>query len=257
MKRLDGKVALITGGASGIGRAAALLFAIEGARVAVADLNDKMGKETVELAKERKLEIHFIHTDVSKVSDLEKMVKETIMTFGKLTIFWHNAGNAGPGVIENTSETDFDMTLAIHVKGGFFGAKYSMPEIKKAGGGSILFTSSISGLKASKVSPTYSMSKASLAMLTRCLAVGYAKDNIRVNCICPGAVETPLLPVFFNRDPDNSPPEAFRKRMLDSTPMGRFGKAEEIAQAALYLVSDTASFTTGLIMCVDGGFAAI
>lgn len=256
MKRLEGKVALITGGASGMGRASAFLFAKEGAKVAIADINDKMGNEVFAEAKEKKLDIRFIHTDVAKVADVEHMVKETVRLFGKLNIFWHNAGNVGGGVLENTSEEDFDTTLAIHVKGGFFGAKLCLPEIKKAGGGSILFTSSIAGLKASKTSPTYSISKASLSMLTRCLAVGYARDNIRVNAICPGAIETPLLPVFFNRDPGNTPPETFRKAVIGATPMGRIGTEDEIAKMALFLVSEDSSYTTGMLMCVDGGYAA-
>lgn len=253
MKNLDGKVALITGGASGMGRASALLFAKEGAKVVVADINDQMGEETVKLAKNDGLKVQYIHADVSKISDLEKMVLETLRIFGKLNIFWHNAGNAGPGIIERTSEIDFDKTLAIHVKGGFFGSKYSIPEIKKAGGGSILFTSSMAGLKPSKGSPTYSIAKASLIMLTRCLAAQYAKDNIRVNCICPGMIETPLTPAFFSRDPDLISPDAYRKAMFGMTPMGRFGTPEEIAQTALFLVSDAASYITGGIICVDGG----
>jgi NAD(P)-dependent dehydrogenase (short-subunit alcohol dehydrogenase family) len=257
MKVLDGKVALITGGASGIGKSSAFLFAREGAKVAIADLDEQMGEKTAKLAKENNLEIQYIHVDVSNTSDLERMVKETIRMFGKLNIFWHNAGNAGPGVIERTTEEDFDKTIAIHMKGGFFGAKYCIPEIKKAGGGSILFTGSTAALKPSKGSPTYSMAKASLVMLTRCLAGLYAKDNIRVNCICPGSIETPMLQAFWNRDPDIISPEVYRKATLELAPMRRLGKPEEIAQTALFLVSDAASFTTGTIMSVDGGFNAL
>ncbi len=253
MKTLDGKVALITGGASGIGRSSALLFAKEGAKVVIADINDQMGRETVKLAKEAGTEIHYVHADVSDISDLEKMVQETVKIFGKVNIFWHNAGNAGPGSIERTSEEDFDKTLSIHVKGGFFGAKYGISEIKKAGGGSVLFTSSGMGLKPSS-SPTYSMAKASLIMLTRCLALHCSKDNIRVNCICPGITTTPLSAGFAARN--LVPLDVHEKNSLQRIPVGRRGEPEEIAQTALFLVSDAASYITGAIICVDGGLTA-
>ena len=254
MKTLDGKVALITGGASGIGRSSALLFAKEGAKVVIADINDQMGRETVKLAKEAGTEIHYVHADVSDISDLEKMVQETVKMFGKVNIFWHNAGNVGPGAMEGTSEEEFDKTLAIHVKGGFFGAKYTIPEIKKAGGGSLLFTSSTSGLKPSRGSATYSMAKAALVMLTKCLALQVSKDNIRVNCICAGVTETPLSPAFAARNLDAL--DVHIKKGLQTIPMGRLAEPEEIAQAALFLVSDAASYFTGAIICVDGGLSA-
>jgi len=254
MKTLDGKVALITGGASGIGRSSALLFAKEGAKVVIADINDQMGRETVKLAKEAGTEIQYLHADVSDISDLEKMVQETVKMFGKVNIFWHNAGNVGPGAMEGTSEEEFDKTLSIHLKGGFFGAKYGIPEIKKAGGGSVLFTSSASGLKPSRGSATYSMAKAALIMLTRCLALQYSKDNIRVNCICPGVTDTPLTADFAARNRD--PLDVHLNKGLQVIPMGRRAVPEEIAQAALFLVSDAASYMTGAIVCVDGGLSA-
>ncbi len=248
-----GKVALITGGASGIGRASALLFAREGAKVMIADINDQMAEETIKLAEKAGSEVRYVHTDVSRVSDLEKMVRDTVKTFGKLNIFWHNAGNAGPGTIEQTSEQDFDKTIAIHVKGGFFGAKYCIPEIRKTGGGSILFTASLVALKPSKRSPTYSMAKASLVMLTKSLALSCGKDNIRVNCICPGLIETPLTPAFLGSD---SPTASFKNVAVQTVPLGgKPGQPEYIAQTALFLVSDAASYITGAIVSVDGGVA--
>jgi NAD(P)-dependent dehydrogenase (short-subunit alcohol dehydrogenase family) len=255
MDSLKGKVALITGAASGMGRASALLFAQEGAKLAVVDINDVLGEQTVDQIRERGGQATYIHADVSKVAELERMVRQTVQTFGRLDIFWHNAGNAGPGSIERTSEDDYDFTMALHVKGGFFGAKFAIPEMKKNGGGAILFTSSLAGLKASRSSPVYSLAKSSLVMLTKNLALHYSKDNIRVNCICPGVVETPLWPSFIGRDADVHNAEEVTRMYKQRTPMGRFGEPEEIARAALFLASDAASYVTGAIMSVDGGLA--
>jgi NAD(P)-dependent dehydrogenase (short-subunit alcohol dehydrogenase family) len=255
MANLNGKVALITGAASGMGRASALLFAKEGAKVSVVDINDTLGEEVVRQIRGDGGQAIYIHADVSKVPETERMVLETVQAFGRLDIFWHNAGNAGPGSIERTTEEEFDFTMALHVKGGFFGAKFALPELKKAGGGAILFTSSLAGLKASRSSPVYSLAKSSLVMLTKCLALHYSKDNIRINCICPGAVETPLWPSFVGRDSDLHDPAEVTKMYKQKTPMGRFAEPEEIAQMALFLASDAASYVTGAVIPVDGGLA--
>ena len=254
--KLDGKVALITGAGSGFGRAGSILFAKEGAKVVVVDINDEGGRETVRLIKEGGGEASYVHADVGVVADLEKMIKAAVGTYGKLNIFWHNAGNAGPGRIERTTEEAFDRTLDIHVKGGFFGSKFAIPEIKKAGGGSILFTTSGSAYRPSPGSPTYSIAKAGLSILTRCLAVQLGKDNIRVNCIAPASNKTGLFEAFLSRDPDLIEPKFLEKRLLDLTPMGRHGELDETARAALYLVSDDASYVTGIVLPVDGGMLA-
>ncbi len=254
--RLKGKVALITGAASGFGRAAAYLFAEEGARVVVADFNAANGEEVVKNIRNKGGEASFVHVDCGVVSDVENMVKHAVETFGKLDIFWHNAGDAGPGNIARVTEEQFDRTMSIHVKGGFFGAKFAIPEIRKSGGGSILFTSSVGGIKPSAGSPVYAMAKTSLAMLTRCLAVQLGKENIRVNCIAPGAVETGLWNDFMGRDPDLITPDEYETGILTGTPMGRKGKTEDIAQAALFLVSEEANYVTGTVIPVDGGFCA-
>lgn len=255
MGALDGKVALITGAASGMGRASAELFAKEGASVCVVDINDRLGEEVVAGIRNHGGEATYIHADVSKVPELERMVLETVQSYGRLDVFWHNAGNAGPGSIERTSEEEFDFTVALHVKGGFFGAKYALPEMRKVGGGSILFTSSLAGLKASRSSPVYSIAKSSLVMLTKCLALHYSKDNIRINCICPGAVETPLWPSFVGRDSDLHDPAEVTRMYKQKTPMGRFAEPVEIAQMALFLASTNASYVTGAVIPVDGGLA--
>lgn len=255
MKRLDGKVAIITGSASGMGKAGALLFAREGAKLVVVDIDDKNGKEVVKAIKNGGGEAIFLHVDVGVEAELKRMVEETIKAFGKVDVYWHNAGTAGPGIIERTTEEDFDRLIAIHVKGGFFGAKYVIPEMKKIGGGAILFTSSLSGLKPSAGSPSYSIAKAGLQILAQCIALTHAKNKIRANAICPGAVETPLWPAFTNRDPDIIPPDELERRMLARMPMGRMIKPAEIAQAALFLCSDEAAVVTGVSLPVDGGAA--
>lgn len=252
---LSGKVALITGAASGMGKASALLFAREGASVGVVDINDTLGNDVVREIQAEGGKATYIHADVSKVPEMERMVKETVRTFERLDVFWHNAGNAGPGSLERTSEEEYDFTMALHVKGGFFGAKFAMPELKKVGGGTILFTSSLAGLKASRSSPVYSLAKSSLVMLTKCLALHYSKDNIRINCICPGAVDTPLWPSFVGRDSDVHDPAEVTRMYMQKTPMGRFAEPEEIAQMALFLASPNASYVTGAVIPVDGGLA--
>ena len=252
---LDTKVALITGSASGIGQAAAFLFAREGAKVAVVDINDKMGNETVKHIKDNGGEATYIRADLTVISDIENMVKETVKTYGKLNIYWHNAGDAGPGALDRLTEKAYDKTLAIHLKAGMFGAQYVIPEMIKAGGGSILFTSSVSGIKPSKGSMTYSVAKAGVIMLAKCLALYCAKDNIRVNCIIPGLTTTPLYWSFMSRDPDRAAPEALEKAYTQSIPWGRTAKPEEIAQGALFLASDAASYITGAALPVDGGMS--
>ena len=182
------------------------------------------------------------------------MVEEAVKAFGKVDIFWHNAGIAGPGAIEQTTEEDFDRQLAIHVKGGFFGAKHALPEMRKAGGGTIVFTSSASGLKPSPASPSYSIAKAGLQILAQCIALANGRHNIRANAICPGPVQTPLWPAFVSRNPDVISPAELEKAFLSKVPMGRMIQPEEIARAALFLCSEEAAAITGVLLPVDGGF---
>jgi NAD(P)-dependent dehydrogenase (short-subunit alcohol dehydrogenase family) len=253
--KLEGKVALITGAATGIGRATALLFAKEGARVAIADINRKDADETVQKIKRDGGEAFFAYTDLRKMTDIEKMVRTTVATYGKLHIFYHNAGVAGPGRIELTTEEAYDQIMDIHVKAGFFGAKFAAPEIKKSGGGSILFTGSGLGLRPSSQSPAYSVSKAALLMLTRALAVSLAKDGIRVNAVCPGPISTtPLWQGVLARNPEIVP-EEYTQMNIQVRPIKRMGTPEEMAQAALFLVSPEASYITGVALPVDGGGA--
>jgi NAD(P)-dependent dehydrogenase (short-subunit alcohol dehydrogenase family) len=253
--KLAGKVALITGGSTGIGRASALLFAQEGARVAIADINERDGRATEAEIRRRGGEAMFVHADLVRMTDIEAMVRTTVGHFGRLDIFFHNAGVAGPGRLELTSEEAYDRLMNVHVKAGFFGAKFAAPEIARGGGGSILFTGSGLALRPSSQSPAYSVSKAALVMLTRTLAVALAKDGIRVNAVCPGPIDTtPLWAGVLARNPEIVPEEYARMNM-QVRPIKRLGTPEEMAHAALFLVSPEASYITGVALPVDGGGA--
>jgi len=251
--RLEDRVAVITGAGSGMGRASAQLFAKEGAKVVVADIDPAGGQETVELIKDAGGEATFVQVDVSKVSDLERMIKTAVETYGKLDILYNHAGIPGPGGIEEVDEESWGKAMDTNLKGGFFATKFAIPEMRKTGGGSILFTSSVSGLVGSPLSPQYSAGKGGVVMLAKALAVALGADNIRVNCICPGATDTPMLPQFFGRVPD---PDAAGQTYINSLPIKRWGKPEDIAYAALFLASDESSYITGVALPVDGGYIA-
>lgn len=260
MGQLDGKAALITGAGSGFGEASAKTFAREGARVAVADINVENGERVAREIRDAGGEAVFIRADVSRVSDVEQMVRAAADAFGRLDIFWHNAGNVGPGGIEDTDEASYDLTMAIHVKGGFFGAKFAVAEMKKVGGGVILFTSSLAGIKTSRASTVYGVAKAALVSLTKNLTLSFAPYQVRVNSICPGAAETPLWPAFTNRGTDERDPartEEVSKMYREKTPLGRLTDVQDIADAAVFLCSDKASYITGQVLSVDGGLAVL
>ncbi len=248
--KLVGKVALITGAATGIGRASAVLFAREGAKVVIADIKDEEANKAVRLIKDAGGEAVFVHTDVTSVADLEKMVKTAVDTYGRLDILFNNAGVAGPGFLEETSEEAFDRTISVNLKAGFFGTKLAVPEMKKNGGGCVLFTSSGLGLKAFPQALTYSITKAALIMLTRALAVHLGKDSIRVNAICPGPVDTTALHQEMAATQENP------KRTIEERPIQRYGTVEEMAQAALFLASPESAYVTGVALPVDGGGVA-
>lgn len=250
--RLSDKVALITGAASGIGRETALLFAREGASVAACDLNPEQGEETVQLIKEQGGKAVFIKADVSKAKDCEQMVSATESSFGKLNILFNNAGimHNDDDNAETTDETVWDLTLAINLKGVFLGCKFGIPALKRAGGGSIINTASfVAILGAATPQLAYTASKGGVLAMTRELAVIHARENIRVNALCPGPLRTELLMKFLDT-------EEKRQRRLVHIPMGRFGEAKEMAQAALFLASDESSYVTGSDFTVDGGITS-
>jgi 3-oxoacyl-[acyl-carrier protein] reductase len=235
--------AIITAAASGIGSTSACLFAKEGAKVVVADIDDAGGKETVAAVEANGGEAIFVHTDVSVASEVEHLVKATIDRFGRIDILFNNAAaGLSSTPVEAIDESSWDRSYAVNVKSIFLGAKYAVPEMRKTGGGVIINTGSTLGVRPGmKNSSAYASSKGALNTLTKALAVELAPDNIRVNCINPTAIESPIFS------------EEQRKAVESHTPLGRMAKAQDIAYAALYLASDESSMITGISLNVDGG----
>lgn len=256
--RLADKVAVVTAAGSGMGRASSLMFAKEGAKVVAADIDSNGGQKTVDLIKQQGGEAMFVKADVAKVSHMQNMVETTVANYGKLNILFNHAGVPGPRELEEVEESDWDHALDVLTKGGFFSCKFAVPEMRKAGGGSILFTSSISGFGGSPNSPLYSMAKGGIIMLVKSLALLLARDNIRVNCIAPGLTDTPMLPQFFGLNPDEDAAswKNIAEQALSHIPLGRFAQPEDIAWAALFFASDESSYITGTTLLVDGGFRA-
>jgi NAD(P)-dependent dehydrogenase (short-subunit alcohol dehydrogenase family) len=252
MMRLEGKVALITGGASGMGMVASKLFASEGARVVLTDVNDEAAEATARSISDEGGEAIHVHADVSKEGDAEAMVAKAVDTFGRLDVLYNNAGVMLPedGSVHTTDEAIWDLTLGVNVKGVAFGCKYGIPAMLERGGGSIINVASFVAWVGAATSQTaYTSSKGAVLAMTREIAVEYARRGIRCNALCPGPIETPLLMQLLSDDEK-------RQRRLVHIPMGRLGRAEELAKAALFLASDDASFMTGASLIVDGGLTA-
>ncbi|MCB0063939.1 MAG: glucose 1-dehydrogenase [Caldilineaceae bacterium] len=250
--RLAKKVALITGAGSGIGRESALLFAQEGAAIVVVDVNDEGGAKTVSLVETAGGEAVYVHADVAKAADCAKMIQIAEETYGKLNILFNNAGimRHDDDDAVNTEEAVWDMTMAVNLKGVYLGCKYGIPALRRAGGGSIINTASFVALMgAATPQLAYTASKGGVLALTRELAIVHARENIRVNALCPGPLHTELLMSYLNTAEK-------KQRRLVHLPMGRFGEAKEMAYAALYLASDESSYVTGTEFTVDGGLTA-
>jgi NAD(P)-dependent dehydrogenase (short-subunit alcohol dehydrogenase family) len=250
--RLADKVALITGAGSGIGRESALLFAGEGAAVVVVDVNDAGGHETVEMVRAAGGRAGYIHADVSKSSDCESMVAFSENEFGKLNVLFNNAGimHHSDDNAMTTEESIWNLTMDINAKGVFLGCKFGIPALIRAGGGSVINTASfVARLGAATPQIAYTASKGAVLSMTRELAIIHARQNIRVNALCPGPLRTDLLMSYLNTDEK-------KQRRLVHIPVGRFGEAREIAQAALFLASDESSYVTGTDFLVDGGITA-
>lgn len=250
MGRLDQKVAVITGAASGMGRGTAIRFAAEGASVVIADLNEEGGAAAVRECRENGGMAIFQKTDVAAESDVKALIARAVKEFGKLDIIYNNAGLGGAaGLIEGTPVEDWDRTFAVLTRGVFLGIKHAIPEMRKAGGGSIISTASIAGLSGGYASHAYSAAKAAVVNLTRSVALEVAKHRIRVNCICPGGINTPIFNIFSD-DPNQI------EQMLAGCPLKRAGHPEDIANTALFLASDESEFITGQALNVDGGLTA-
>ena len=249
MGRLNGKVAIITGAASGIGRATAIKFAGEGAAVVIADLNADGGEASVRDCKENGGRAIFQKTNVSAEAEIKALVARAVKEFGRLDIIYNNAGIGGAiGPLEQISVEDWDRSQAVLLRGVFLGIKHSVPEMRKVGGGSIISTASVAGIRGFAGLHAYCAAKAGVVNLTRSAALEFAKDKIRVNCICPGGINTPIL---HRNQPGVK--EAMETLMASGQPIPRAGHPEDIAGMALYLASDDAEFVTGQAMIVDGG----
>jgi len=249
MARLKDKVATITGGGSGIGRATCLLFAREGAKVVVADYIAEGGNETVRQISAAGGQAVFVQADVSKSADVQNMIGAAVRNYGRVDILFNNAGIEGPSAkLANLKEEDWDRVIAIDLTSVYLGMKYVIPEMIKQGGGVILSTASVAGLVGFQGSGAYAAAKAGVINLTRLAALEYADKNIRVNCICPGVIETPMVERVMGGRP--------RERIVRSEPIGRLGRPEDIANAALFLASDESSFATGAPFIIDGGYVA-
>ncbi len=252
MYDLNGKVAIITGGASGMGRAASLLFAGHGANVVLADLNASAGEEVAKLASESGNKAIFQRTDVSLEADVAALVARATKTFGRLDIMFNNAGIGGAvGPLESISVEDWDRTQAVCLRGVFLGMKYAVAPMRAAGGGSIISTASIAGIEGYPNLHAYSAAKAGVVNLTRSAALEFACDRIRVNCIAPGGISTPILYGFAGNNK-----AAVEAMLAQGQPYPRAGQPEDIANAALFLASDASQFITGHTLVVDGGATA-
>lgn len=249
--RLEGKVALITGGGTGIGRAIAEAFVAQGARVCVAGRRQQPLDEVVShLPSDRAISVT---ADVTHASEVRHAVEATVARFGALNILVNNAGVLIAGTADTHTEEEFDRTLATNVKGVWFCVQAALPHLRRAGGGSIINLSSVVGLTGIANRVAYGASKGAVTIMTRCMASDLGREQIRVNCICPGIVETEMVADFIRKAPD---PEAARKSRLGLHPIGRFGQPSDIASCAVYLASDESSWVTGAAFPIDGGYTA-
>jgi NAD(P)-dependent dehydrogenase (short-subunit alcohol dehydrogenase family) len=247
-----GKVALITGGGSGIGRASALTFAREGAKVVVADVAVEGGEETVQLIQQRGGEAIFVKADVSRAAEVEALVARAVQTYGRLDCAHNNAGIEGAAATTvDYAEDAWERVLAINLKGVWLCMKYEIPQILKQGGGAIVNTASTAGLVGYRGGAAYVASKHGVVGLTKTAALEYAKAGVRVNAVCPGAIDTPMMGRLTGHRPQRA------ERMAAAEPVGRMGQPEEIAEAVVWLCSEAASFVTGHAMAVDGGLTAL
>jgi NAD(P)-dependent dehydrogenase (short-subunit alcohol dehydrogenase family) len=251
--QLEGKAALVTGGGSGIGRATALAFGREGAKVVVSDVNADGGEETVSTIKEAGGESTFVHADVSRAADVEAMIQRVLQVYGRLDCAYNNAGIEGESTVRlhEYPEEHWDRLMSINLKGVWLCLKYEIPVMLEQGGGAIVNTASGAGLVGGRLLSAYTASKHGVVGLTKAAALEYAQDGVRVNAVCPGLIDTGMmerLTVSMDKyDTAVSPSD---------TPVGRLGKPQEVAEAVVWLCSDAASFVTGHAMSVDGGMVA-
>lgn len=255
--RLEGKVAVITGAAAGVegvtmgfGGAAARLFAREGARVVLTDIKEEMGRKTAEQIRAAGGEAMFIRHDVTREEDWQEVIHTAVATYGALNVLVNNAGTSARFTVEDTTVEAWDGQMDVHAKGVFLGTRQAIPEMRKAGGGSIINVSSIYGLVGSHTSTAYHAAKGATRLFTKAAAIQYAKEQIRVNSVHPGYCLTPLTSQGYENEAGR------RDFFLARTPLGRLGTADDIAYGMLYLASDESSFVTGTELVIDGGMTA-
>ncbi len=251
--KLKGKVAIVTGAASGIGRGCAIAFAQEGAKVVVADLDAKRGAETAAAIAAQGNEAIFVPLDVTVESEVRHLVDETIARWGKIDILFNNAGVVLVKALEEMTEAEWDRVMGVNVKAAFLAIKHVVPHMRRNGGGAILNTGSVGSFTGQLATPVYSASKGAIALLTKSLALDYGRDKIRVNCICPGITDTPMLRQHMGHGAES---EARIRARLSRVPTGEILTPADIARAAIYLVSDDSAGITGILHVVDGGMLA-
>jgi NAD(P)-dependent dehydrogenase (short-subunit alcohol dehydrogenase family) len=251
--RLTGKIALITGGGTGIGRAVALAFAAEGAKIAVAGRRAEKLRGVVDDIRKRAGEAVAVQADVSRASDAARAVSEVAAQFGGMNVLVNNAGVLSATTVEGISEEEWDRLIAINLKGPFLMSRAALPEFRKARGGAIVNIGSVLGLVAMRDRAAYCASKGGVTMLTKAMALDHAHENIRVNCICPSLVETELVQQLFAAGEAGQAAKAAR---LTGIPLGRMGRPEDVAEMAVYLASEESSWVTGAAIPLDGGLTA-
>jgi NAD(P)-dependent dehydrogenase (short-subunit alcohol dehydrogenase family) len=255
--RLKGKLAVVTAAASGMGKAACELFAREGAAIVAVDINEQGLQALVKSITERGGKAHALRADLSITSECRNVVNKSAELLGGIDIFWNHAGDPAPAGIEGIDMDAYERAMALNVRSCVVTGSEVVPHMRKRGGGSILFTASVSGLVGSMASPIYSAGKFAVVGLTKSMALGLAADSIRVNVLCPGLTETGMLRGFTVRGGgDDATHERNLKNIVATIPMGRLGRPEEMAQAALWIVSDEASYVTCVALPIDGGFTA-
>jgi len=251
--RLAGKTALITGGGTGIGRACAVLFAREGAKVAVAGRRAEPPAAVAAELSGAGDQAFAVVCDVTKSAEVERAVQSVVARFGRLDVVVNNAGAVLAATAEETSEADWDRLLGVNLKGTFLVSRAVLPELRKAGGGVIINIGSVLGLVGMKQRAAYAAAKGGVTLLTKAMALDHAHEGIRINCICPSLVETELIRELFSVVPD---PEAHRRQRIAQIPLGRLGRPEDVAQLALFLASEESSWLTGAALPLDGGLTA-
>ncbi len=251
--RLANKVAIITGAGAGIGRATALLFAREGAKVVVVDCDRNAGEETIALIAKEGRDATFVPVDVSKAADVQRMVKTTLDRYDTLDILVNNAGIYTQGDVVETTEEDWHRILGVNLTGVFLCSKYSAPAMVESGGGAIVNIASEAGIVGIKNQVAYNVSKSGVIALTKSMALDFAPHNVRVNCLCPGRTLTPLVEQVIAEAED---PESTRRALEEDRPVNRMGKPEEIAAGILFLASDESTYATGSVLAIDGGYTA-